>query len=94
MYTSGLTAKATSSDTAVTAVTIPAGGCYNIVTFVNEGAVAGFYSIDNGGTWARLPASVTSQFAVGRSSSSVLIKRVPGGTDLLGIYASAEFIGR
>jgi hypothetical protein len=93
--TSGLTAVATVSDTAVTALT-DAGGQVTQVTIINEGAVAGFFQVngDGGeGDWCRLPAgpsAVTNSYRNVMTSVSVKIKRIAGGSNLSGVYVSAR----
>lgn len=91
MLSSGTTAKATVSDTAVVLITADdstSGRC-NRATIVNEGSVAGFWSPDAGTTWARLPANTAFQVKwFGRSNLTA--KRVASGSDLAGIWAWAE----
>lgn len=91
---SGETALATVSDTAVDAIT--AGGRFNRVRIVNEGSVSGFYSTDGGTTWQRLPAaSILTDDELGFPVApagitlGVKIKRVAGGPNLSGVYVSA-----
>lgn len=96
MYSSGTTAVATSNDTAVSLITIPAGASYNRLVIINEGTVAGFYSIDGGNTWARLPAGVAGTpyrvECLDRSSTSPQVKRIASGSNLASVYASAEWV--
>lgn len=94
MYSSGTTAIATSGTGNVTLVTVPAGGSFNRLLIINEGANAGFFSVDGGSTWGRIPAAAAATSPVqiewfGRSNQSVLMKRA-GSTDMGGVYAFAD----
>lgn len=89
--TSGETAKATTDDTAVEVIAAQSKGSqpYRHCRIVNEGAVAGFYSIDGGTTWERLPASsYLTDDGVYIMNKALQIKRVAGGSDLSGVYAA------
>ncbi len=87
---SGATPLATSGNAAVTALAANANAVYHHVRIVNEGTVAGFYSIDGGSTWNRLPAqSVVEDNGVKVVNQAVEIKRVASGSDLSSVYASA-----
>ena len=93
MITSGETAIATSGDTAVDVFTSPTAGStgYTQVVVINEGAVAGFFSIDGGTTWARLPASSSIICKPANASvPSLKVKRVASGTNLAGIWGWAQ----
>lgn len=89
MITSGLTAQTTASDAAVVVLTVPTGyGNFDSVTVINEGTIVGFFSIDNGNTWARLPASAS--LTIDRAPVLGLqVKRVAGGSNLTGIWGFA-----
>ena len=88
--TSGTAPLATDSDAALTVLAANAGAVYHHVRMVNEGAAAGFYSIDGGTTWNRLPAqSVVEDNGVKLTNQAVQVKRVAGGSNLSGVYASA-----
>jgi hypothetical protein len=94
MISSGETAISTSGDTAVTALTNTAGsGRKPYVDIINEGAAAGFYSIDSGGTYARLPAASAIHLDLKHNplaeGTTIKVKRVASGTDLSGVYVSA-----
>jgi len=85
---SGTTAIATSGDTAVDAI---ADGLVmeRQLVLINEGSVAGFWSIDGGTTWSRLPANCAMKLdRNGAPFTGVKVKRVAGGSDLSGVYVS------
>ena len=87
---SGTTPLATSGDAAVEVLAANANAVYHHVRIINEGTAAGFYSIDGGTTWNRLPAqSVVEDNGVKVVNQAVEIKRVAGGSDLSSVYASA-----
>jgi hypothetical protein len=87
---SGLTPIATTTDAAVTAIAADAANDINQVIFANEGTVAGFFSIDSGTTWHRLPSEhVTTIGNVLISNKNIQVKRVAGGSDLSDIYVEA-----
>ncbi len=89
--TSGLTAIATTSNTAVEVIAAKGPGSqpYRHCRIVNGGAVAGFYSIDGGTTWERLPASTAlTDDGVHIMNKAVQIKRVAGGSDLAGVFGA------
>lgn len=79
--TSGLAAKTATTDAAVEVIAAQAHSqAYRHCRIVNEGAVAGFYSIDGGTTWERLPASTAlTDDGVYINNQAVQIKRVAGG---------------
>lgn len=57
------------------------------IRITNECMAAGFYSIDGGATYKRLPASrdlTENRILV---SGNVLAKRAPGGADISGVFA-------
>ncbi len=84
MYSSGITATSTSSDTAVTLVTVS--GPYNRLVISNTSANGGFFSVDGGTTWGFIPAGTASvPYTVewwGHSTTSVKIKRIAGSGDI------------
>lgn len=91
---SGTTAKATTSDAAVEV--LPAvEKVMRHLRIVNVGTVAGFYSRDGGTTWNYLPAGTASgpTAIMDRNvciyNQAVQVKRVAGGSNLSGVYASA-----
>ena len=91
MISSGTTAKATTDDTSVVLLAkadMPRKANLTI-RIVNEGAVAGFYSVDGGAAWARLPASSIVEDQSQEVNGSLLMKRVASGSNLSGVYASA-----
>lgn len=81
MYSSGTTAIATASAAAVALMTIPAGASYNVLRIVNERSVAGFFSVDGGATWGRIPAATTS--SVNQVNSIPFVDTVGSGTFML-----------
>jgi hypothetical protein len=87
--TSGTVAKATTGDDPVELIAAQPNDVLHHVRIINEGAAPGFYSIDGGNTWERLPAQASiSDDDVIVSNTPIMIKRVSGGTDLSGIFAS------
>lgn len=92
MISSGTTAIATASDTAVTLLTI--NQTVRRITIINEGSVAGFFSIDSGTVWARLPAgpsSVTIEVPeTPITNRTVQIKRESGGSNVEDVYGFAS----
>lgn len=91
LVTSGETPKSSSSDTAVPLIAALQDGVFmEHVVIDNEGAVAGFFSIDGGTTWARLPAStVVVLDGVWIASTAIQVKRVSGGSDITDVYGWA-----
>jgi hypothetical protein len=83
----GVTALATTSDAAVEALAADAVNAIHHLRIVNEGEVAGFYSIDGGATWFRLAAEITESVDdVKILNAAIQIKRVAGGSDLADVY--------
>lgn len=96
MRTSGTTAIATAGVAAVTLIAAVSGDSFNRIVVVNESAVAGLVSIDNGVTWARLPQAATGNYAGyleiwEQTSSNILLKR-PAGVDVTGVWAFASWV--
>jgi hypothetical protein len=88
MRTSGLAAKATTTNAAETLIAASSSESMNRLVIINEGAVAGFFSIDSGTTWPRLPANSTINLeGLYVLNQSVQIKRVADGADLAGVWA-------
>ena len=88
--TSGLTAKATSSDSVVELIAADGSNDLYQVIIANEGSVAGFYSIDGGTTWHRLPSEHVTQINnVLISNKAIQMKRVASGSNVLDVYAEA-----
>ena len=91
---SGLTAIATTSDTPVDLITAAqlkdlAPRNPVCVVIINEGAVAGFISLDGGTSWPyRLPA--TAAITIDRlvDVSGIQVKRVASGSNVTGVWAS------
>lgn len=92
LISSGTTAVATTDDTAVTALAADTSQAYlNEMVIINEGSAPGFFSIDGGTVWARLPAGPSSVRIQQRQAyQGVKVKRVSGGTNLSGIYVWAD----
>lgn len=97
LVSSGQTAKATSNNEAVAliaALALPAAYRLQHLAITNEGAGAGFFSIDGGTTWARLPAGpaaavVLDDLCLTRRAGAILVKRVEDGANVTGVYAYA-----
>lgn len=87
MITSGETALATTSDTAITLIlNTDFQDKYNALTIINESAVAGFFSCDGGMTWARLEPSAATTLDRIYLNQSILVKRVAGGSNVTGLF--------
>lgn len=87
---SGDTPTGTSGDAPVTLIDARADRVFHTVRIVNEGAAGGFYSVNGGATWDRLPAEcVVEDPRVRIENTAIQVKRTAGGTDLSGVYASA-----
>ena len=89
IQTSGLTAIATTTDAAVTVIANEGNAIVHEATIVNESAVVGFFSVDGGANWMRLPASSTTIIDLRHQpmTAVVQIKRVANGTDVTGVFA-------
>ena len=88
--TSGVSAKATVADAAVEVLAADDTMVFRHIRIVNEGGAPGFYSIDGGTTWERLPAGgVLTDDDVLIRNKAVQVKRVAGGANLSGVYAAA-----
>lgn len=87
MISSGTTALATSSDAAAAAFdsgALP----LSRVTFINEGSVAGFFSVDGGITWGRLPATASVTVKISPPAPVIAsVKRVESGSNLATVWA-------
>jgi hypothetical protein len=91
MISSGTTAIATSGAGSVTLLS--GSGSFGQLVIINEGSIAGFFSLDSGATWGRIPgaatgSSVTLGFRVTLQDPVVKVKR-DGGSDMTGLYAFA-----
>jgi hypothetical protein len=92
MLTSGITAIATTADDAVDVLANPNGLQITRVRIANVGAspAAGFYSLDGGTLWHYMPTGVTDLDLTTRPGKyTVKVKRIPSGTNLDDVYASA-----
>ncbi len=88
--TSGVTAKATTANAAIEVIAATNAKIFRHVRIVNEGAVAGFFSIDGGTNWERLPASaVVTDDGIFIKNMAIQIKRISGGSDLSGVFGAA-----
>jgi hypothetical protein len=93
MISSGTTGISTSGAGNVTLIT--AGGVqYNRIVIINEGSNAGFFSVDNGTTWGRIPAATASAPGFvewwGISTRDVLMKRA--SADMSAVFAFADWV--
>lgn len=87
MITSGTTAKVTSGPGTI--ILIPKDPqLHQHLQITNDGDVAGFYSVDEGGTFARLSAGGTLTIEqIGIANKDILVKR-DGGTDMTGLFGA------
>lgn len=93
MISNGINAIVTAGDAAVYVFTTPSpptGLSYSQLAIINEGSVAGFFSIDGGTTWARLPATSSVVIPISTNAPSLKVKRIASGTDLAGIWGWAN----
>ena len=87
---SGETAKATTDDNPITLIDATDQETIGHLTIINEGGVAGFFSVDGGETWLRLPANgARSLDGLQVFNQAIQAKRVAGGSNLSGVYADA-----
>ena len=89
---SGTAAVATTNDDAVDLLANASGDFLHEITIVNTGEAPGFGTIDGGATWHYLPAGPSSRtFDIRHAprKAVVKVKRVPGGTNMTGVYADA-----
>lgn len=86
MLTSGTTALATSSAAAVTVIDLGANIPYTANGLLLISAVAGFFSVDGGTTWARMPAATLVLQRV-YVMGDILVKR-DGVTDMTGVFGA------
>jgi hypothetical protein len=98
MLSSGTTAQATTSDTAVTVIAA-SDAKINRVTFINEGTVAGFGSIDgvSHGCASPLPPQPPrpSRSPIDfrespKKNPGIQIKRIASGSNMSGVYVYAS----
>ena len=86
---SDVTPKATTSDAPVEVIAADPVNTYYHLRIFNSGTVAGFYSFDGGTTWHYLPAaSSLAHDGVKIANKAVQIKRVAGGSNVTGVFAS------
>jgi len=90
MHSSRQSAVSTSGDDAVV---LMSSAYVSQITILNEGTAPGFFSIDGGSNWCRIPAGPVSITIGGRNERqqrdplTIHVKRVAGGTDMSGLYA-------
>lgn len=87
--TSGTTAIATTSNTAVSAIAASELGRIQTVRISNEGVVVGWFSIDGGTTYHRLTLGVMQLDGLLVLNKAIMVKRVAGGTNLSDVYVDA-----
>lgn len=89
MDTSGTIAKATSDDDAVDLFTLT--GVPDVgVVIINEGSNPGFFSLDGGVSWGRLPNNTAiGPLPVKFANNVIQIKRSAGGANLADVYGWA-----
>lgn len=87
MLSSGITAVFTSTAANTDLILNPNGYGCNYLTIINEGGVAGFFSVDGGATWGRVMATGATVVRE-RFNGKVIIKR-DGNNNMTGIYAFA-----
>lgn len=90
MPSSGLTGGATTDDSAVELIAYSAlRGTERNASIVNEGTVAGFFSLDGKVTWDRLPALYeVPRLNRQKRVHSVWIKRIASGSNLSSVFAT------
>ena len=87
---SGLTAKATTTNAVTECIAATEAAVYHHVKIVNDGSVDGFFSIDGGTVWGRLPdASAMVLDGVTITNKAIQIKRVADGSNLAGVFVEA-----
>jgi len=88
--TSGLTAKATTTDAVVELIAATTERIFHSARITNEGTTPGFWSIDGGTTWERVaPQSSYTDEGVEINNKAIQIKRVASGDDMTGVFGSA-----
>lgn len=88
MQTSGETAIATTNDAAVVLISADAAKSTSRATIINDGGEPGFWSMDAGKTYARLPAGPCVINLEG-DIDEIRVKRVPSGANVTGLWAFA-----
>ena len=87
--TSGETAIATVTNAEVVLLAAKAGN-YTHLAIINDGAAAGFFRIGPSGTMSRLKANaVTVLDGIKWTNQDVMVKRIPAGANLSGLFAFA-----
>lgn len=88
---SGTAAKATTDENPITLITLAKDELTTLVVIINEGSVAGDFSLDAGTTWARLPADCTLTLPYA-TNQNILVRRADGSvsaSDLADLYGFA-----
>ncbi len=90
LRSSGEVAVSTSDDFPNTLVTVvDAPPKFTHVVIINEGANPGFFSVDGGVVWSRIPGEFVQFLDNVRQMGNIMIKRPAGGPDMSGVYAYA-----
>lgn len=92
MISTGIVAVVTAGDSPVTILNpgiAPLVSNYQNITINNSGTISGFFSVDGGATWCYLRPSSDTTLLQAPIPGPVLVKRIPGGTDLAGVFAYA-----
>src|SRR6476620_8098944 len=100
MKTNGVTGVSTPFDSAATLLAMGAGTLSaqqaNRLVITNTSANAGYFSLDGGSTWGYIPAAIGGKpvpiEVLEKFNRDVLMKRVAGGTNLSGVFASASYV--
>jgi len=89
---SGTAATTTSSDTAVDLIALNATKMVRKIVIINDGSVAGFFSLD-GSVWNYMPATSATTIDLDKTpvilSRAVQVKRIPSGSNLASVYGYA-----
>jgi len=79
--------KATTDDTAVACLAAQSGQRFSNIAIFNDGSVSGWFSIDGGVVWRRLPARTSrSMDGVVIGNVAVQIKRTASGSNMTKIH--------
>lgn len=87
---SGTTPKSTSTNAVIELLPADPNLRYRHVRITNGGALPGFYSLDAGATFHRLPGSIIiTDDEVNIDNQAVQVKRETDGPNMTGLFASA-----
>jgi hypothetical protein len=89
LASSGTTGIATVADAAVEVLPFVADQLLNNLVIINESAVVGFFSVDGGTIWCRLPANCVLTVSGCPITGAVQLKRVAGGSNVTAVFAWA-----